>query len=208
VIPHGAFDYLTQLPEGKLPPELESVHGPVVLLFGLIRPYKGADVLLRAFAELGSKDAELWIVGRPLGVDMAVLRALAQAAPGRVRFVDRFVVDSEIPAIMRRADVVALPYRDAEQSGVLYTALAFGKAIVATSVGGFEEVARAGNGETIRLVPPGDEAALAGALDAVLGDPAERGRLESAASAAASGPYSWDVVAQKTLALYNRILAR
>jgi len=208
VIPHGAFDYLAQLPEGKLPPELEGVHGPVVLLFGLIRPYKGADVLLRAFAELGSKDAELWIVGRPLGVDMAVLRALAQAAPGRVRFVDRFVVDSEIPAIMRRADVVALPYRDAEQSGVLYTALAFGKAIVATSVGGFEEVARAGDGETIRLVPPGDEAALAGALDAVLGDPAERGRLQSAASAAASGPYSWDAVAQKTLALYDRILAR
>ena len=52
VIPHGAFDYLTELPERPLPPELEGASGPVILLFGLIRPYKGADVLLRAFAEM------------------------------------------------------------------------------------------------------------------------------------------------------------
>ena len=88
-----------------------------------------------------------------------------------MRFVDRFVSDSEVPALMRRADVVALPYRDAEQSGVLYTALAFGKAIVATSVGGFPEVAAAGEGETIRLVPPGDHSALAEALSTVLTEP-------------------------------------
>jgi glycosyltransferase involved in cell wall biosynthesis len=206
VIPHGAFDYLAELPERPLPAELEGADGPVILFFGLIRPYKGADVLLRAFGELGAENAELWIAGRPLGVDMAELRRLAAEVGGRVRFVDRFVSDSEVPALMRRADVVALPYRDAEQSGVLYTALAFGKAIVATSVGGFPEVAAAGEGDTIRLVPPGDHTALADALGVVLSQPSERARLEAAARAAASGPYSWGSIAARTLALYERLL--
>ena len=207
VIPHGAFDYLTRLPERPLPPELEGAEGPVILFFGLIRPYKGADVLLRAAAELQGDDAEVWIAGRPLGVDMDELRQLAAAAGRRVRFVDRFVSDSEVPALMRRADVVVLPYLDAEQSGVLYTALAFGKAIVATDVGGFGEVAEAGEGETIRLVPPGDHSALAEALGTVLSDPGERARLEAAARAAADGPYSWDAIAARTIALYERLTA-
>ena len=208
VIPHGAFDYLTRLPERPLPPELDGATGQVILLFGIVRPYKGADVLLRAFAELDAGETEVWIAGRPFGVDMAELRRLADVAAGKVRFLDRFVSDSEIPALMRRADVVALPYRDAEQSGVLYTALAFGKAIVASSVGGFPEVAQAGDGETIRLVPPGDEAALAEALHDVLTRPAERARLEAAALSAARGPYSWDAVAKQTLDLYGRVLGR
>ena len=50
VIPHGAFDYLTRLPEEKpLPAELAGAEGPVILFFGLLRPYKGIDTLLEAF---------------------------------------------------------------------------------------------------------------------------------------------------------------
>ena len=154
VIPHGAFDYLTRLPEERpLPPELEGPERPVILIFGVIRPYKGTDVLLEAFAEI--EDAELWIVGRPLATDVAELQRLAKAAPGRVRFVTRYVPDSEVPAIMRRADIVVLPYRDADQSGVLYTALAFGKPIVASAVGGFPETlaAQARGGWSRRATP-------------------------------------------------------
>ena len=52
VIPHGAFDYLTRLPEEKpLPAELEGAEGPVILFFGLLRPYKGIDILLEAFRQ-------------------------------------------------------------------------------------------------------------------------------------------------------------
>src|SRR6478735_7224802 len=50
VIPHGAFDYLTRLPEEKpLPAELKGAEGPVILFFGLLRPYKGIETLLEAF---------------------------------------------------------------------------------------------------------------------------------------------------------------
>lgn len=205
VIPHGALDYLTRLPEAPLPPELEGAAAPVILTFGLIRPYKGVDVLLRAFAGIEG-EAELWVVGRPLGLDMAALQRLAAAARGRVRFVPRYVPDPELAAIVRRAHIVALPYRDADQSGVLYTALAFGKPIVASAVGGFPGVlSEHGAGA---LVPPGDPEALATALDELLGDAGERERLAAAARAAAEGPYSWDEVAARTLDLYRRLASR
>src|SRR5207248_8378429 len=129
--------------ELPLPDELAGVKAPVVLFFGLIRDYKGVDVLLRAWRSV--PDAELWIVGMPR-VDMAPLRALAGE---RVRFVPRFVDDLELPAYFRRADLVVLPYRAADQSGVLYTALAFGKPTVLSDVGGFGDVGAA------RMVPPG-----------------------------------------------------
>jgi glycosyltransferase involved in cell wall biosynthesis len=200
VIPHGAFDYFTRLPEEKpLPPELEGAEGPVILFFGLLRPYKGLDTLLRAFREL--QGAELWIVGNPR-MDLAPPRRLAAEAPGRVRFVTRFVEDAEVPAIFRRADLVVLPYRDAEQSGVLYTGLAFEKPLVLSTVGGFPEVAATG---AARLVPPEDPDALAEALSELTADPEARERLAAAARAAAAGPYSWDSIASRTLALYEEL---
>ncbi len=80
VIPHGAFDYLTrQEREVPLPEELRAVEGPVILAFGLVRPYKGTDVLLEAFGRI--EGAELWIAGMPR-MPMDELRELAERAPG------------------------------------------------------------------------------------------------------------------------------
>jgi glycosyltransferase involved in cell wall biosynthesis len=201
VIPHGAFDYLTRLPEeAPLPEELEGAEGPVILFFGLLRPYKGIDTLLEAFRRV--EGAELWIVGNPR-MEVEPLRRLAAEATGRVRFLTRFVDDAEIPAIFRRADLVALPYRDAEHSGVLYAALAFGKPLVLSAVGGFPEVAEQG---LARLVPPEDPPALAAALAELVGDETARTELGEAAGRAAAGAYSWDEAARKTLALYRELL--
>lgn len=203
VIPHGAFDLFVP-PAGAplprpLPPELAAVPAerPVVLMFGLLRPYKGVDVLLEAWR--GIDDAELWIVGLPK-LDLAPLRA---AAPPNVRFVPRFVADDEIPAFFGRADLVVLPYREIDQSGVLFTALAFGKALLLSDVGGFPEVAASGAAE---LVPPGDAPALHAALVRLLADPAARARLAAAAAEAAATTWSWDAIATRTLALYQSLL--
>lgn len=197
VIPHGAFVHLAEHPSPvALPPELAAVEKPVVLCFGLMRPYKGIDVLLEAWA--GVEDAELWVAGLPK-MDIAPLRA---AAPPGVRFMPRFVTDEEIPAFFRRADLVVLPYREIDQSGVLFTALAFGAPLLLTEVGGFPEVAATGAAE---LVPPGDPAALHAALVRLLADPAARERLAAAARAAAAGPYAWDAIAARHLALYRAL---
>jgi glycosyltransferase involved in cell wall biosynthesis len=200
VIHHGAFEHLTRLPSQPLAGELEGVSGPVVLFFGLLRPYKGVDVLLEAWRSLGAATGgELWIVGRPR-MDIAPLRAVA---PPGVRFISRYVPDAELAAYFRRADVVALPYSRTErfdQSGVLATALAFAKPVVLSDVGGFGEVAATGAGV---LVEPGDVASLSAALGRLLGDETERSRLAQAARAAAEGPYSWDQAALKTLDVYR-----
>jgi glycosyltransferase involved in cell wall biosynthesis len=198
VVHHGAFDYLTKLrSERPLPAELAEIERPVVLFFGLLRPYKGLEVLLEAWR--GIDDAELWIVGRP----RVALQPLEAIAPEGVRFVPRFVQDSELPAYFRRADVVALPYSSTERfdfSGVLATALAFGRPVVASNLGGFSEVAEIGGA---RLVPPDDPVALNRALSEVLHDPQERSRLAAGARAAAAGPYSWEQTAARTLELYR-----
>jgi glycosyltransferase involved in cell wall biosynthesis len=202
VIPHGALEHLTRRSDERpLPHELAAVEGPVVLYFGVVRDYKGVDVLIEAMN--GVPDGELWVVGRPLGVSMERLRALAR--PGRVRFVDRYVSDSELPAFFRRADLVALPHRSVDVSGVLFAGLAFGKAMVLSDVGGFREVAEdTGAG---RLVAPDDPDALGAAIAELLADAAAREALEERAAAAAAGSYSWDRIAERTLAIYSEALA-
>ncbi len=200
VVPHGAFTHLTaQEHEEALPAELTaaSAEDPVALFFGLLRPYKGIETLLEAWR--GIKEGQLWVVGR----SRMPLEPLRAAAPAGVRFVPRFISDAALPALFRRADVIVLPYTRTErfdQSGVLATALAFGKAVILTDVGGFSEVAAHGAAE---LVPPGDPAALRAALMHLLADRSARERLERVAAAAAAGPYSWNEAARRTLAVYR-----
>ena len=204
VIHHGAFAHAVDGPRAPLPRELAPAGGaggrPVVLFAGLLRPYKGLDTLLQAWRWVTG--AELWIAGRPM-MDLAPLRAMGGDG---VRWVPRFVSDGELATLLERADIVVLPYARTQrfdQSGVLATALAFGKAVVLTDVGGFSEIAAAG---AARAVTPGDPSALGAALSALVTDPPERERLAAAALAAARGPYSWDVAARATLALYQRVI--
>jgi glycosyltransferase involved in cell wall biosynthesis len=197
VIHHGAFAHLAALAPAPLEPSLAAVQRPVVLFFGLLRPYKGLETLLEAWR--GVDGAELWIVGRPrMELPSDLLR------PG-VRVVPRFVSDPELAGFFRRADVVVLPYSRTERldfSGVLATALTFGRAIVVSDVGGLGEVAAQG---AARLVAPDDPGALHAALVELIDDPAARERLGAGALAAAAGLYSWDAAARQTLALYRSL---
>ena len=166
MIAHGAFAHLAApAPDAAAAPLPAAGERPVVLCFGLMRPYKGIDLLLEAWA--GIEGAELWIAGMPR-MDIAPLRA---AAPPGVRFVPRFIGDGELPAYFRRADLVVLPYREIDQSGVLFTALAFGKPLLLSDVGGFPEVAATG---AARTFPAGDARALGAALRELLARPATR----------------------------------
>ena len=222
VIPHGAFDYLTRLPEEKpLPPELADPNPvwngepgsrpPVVLFFGLLRPYKGIDVLIRAAEQLaaptGEVAPELWIVGNPR-MDLTDLMERTARLRLDVRWLPRFIEDAEIPAIMRRADLLVLPYLDGEQSGVLYTGIAFGKAMVVSDVGGIGEVAREHG--VASLVEPGDADSLGEELARLVTGPraqSGRERLEASCRAAAEGPFAWKRIARQTIDLYEELLA-
>lgn len=199
VIAHGVLEHLTA-GAGELPAELRSVPAAsrVVLCFGLMRPYKGLDVLLDAWGQ-GLEGAELWLVGMPR-MDIGELRE--RAGPG-VRILARYVADGELAACFSRADLVVLPYRQADQSGVLFTALAFGRPLLLSDVGGFPELARTG---AARCVPAGDALALRAALAELLADPEQLRRMRAAAAAARSGEYSWPAIARRTLELYETLL--
>jgi glycosyltransferase involved in cell wall biosynthesis len=237
VIRHGAFAHLAALPVGP-PPFGPPPFGPppfgpppfgpppfgrqagrgagaarVVLFFGLLRPYKGLDVLLEAWRRLRADEresAQLWIAGMPrmslaaAGLpDLDTAAGRRAAAEARIHVAPRFITDSELPAYFARADLVVLPYREIDQSGVLFTALAFGRPLLLSAVGGFPELAATG---AARLVPPGDPDALANELARLLGDPDGLQRMASAARAAAEGPYSWAAIAKEHLRLYERLL--
>ncbi len=138
-----------------------------------------------------------------LGPLHAAALAAERAGAGRVRLLPRFVSDAETGALMRRASLVALPYREIDQSGVLFTALGAGRPLLLSDAGGFPEVAATG---AARMVPVGDAGALAAALAELLGDDAALGEMAARAATAAAGTYSWEASARAHLELYGRLL--
>jgi glycosyltransferase involved in cell wall biosynthesis len=199
LIPHGVLRPWEGLPAQPLPQDLGDRDGPVVLFFGLLRPYKGLDVLLEAWR--GIEGAELWIVGMPR-MDIARLRG---CAPPGVRFLTSFVPDAQIPALFDRASLVVLPYREIDQSGVLFTALGAGAPLLLSDVGGFPEIASTG---AARIFEAGATEALHTALRELLSDSASLARMAEHAEAAAERDFSWKQIAASTLELYRSLLER
>ena len=180
---------------------------PRILFFGLIRPDKGLDVLIEALPAVAERvpDVTLAVVGSPrMPLEPLRERAEVLGVAGRITWDLRFVPEAEVPAVLARASVVALPYRWIEGSGVLATALAQGVPPVATAVGTFPELcAEYDLGDP---VPPDDPAALALALVRALIDSAARARA-AAGMERARAELTWERTAQMTLDLYGRALA-
>src|SRR3954468_619112 len=198
LIRHGVIEHVTAIDGAvPLPDDLAAVEGPVVLCFGILRHDHAVDVLLEAWK--GVTGAELWVVGPP----QIPMDDLVRDAPPNVRFVPRFITDPEMAAFFERADLVAMPYREMESSGVLATALAFGRPIVGTPVGTLADLGALGAAE---LVPLEDRDALRAALVRLIGDDDARARLAAGARGAARGEWSWDTIAAQTMHLYGRLL--
>jgi glycosyltransferase involved in cell wall biosynthesis len=140
------------------------VHGRVILFFGLIRAYKGLRTLLEAFAlEKDALDATLLVVGEFYEDRAPYDAAIRELGIGeRVRIVDRYVPDADVPAYFRLADVVVLPYVSATQSAIVQTAFSFERPVIVTAVGGLPDVVK--DGVTGFVVPPQNPRALAGAM--------------------------------------------
>ena len=177
----------------------------VVLCFGNVRPYKGVDVLLRAFAAVRQRvpAARLVIAGKPWEDWAPYERLIAEL--GLRDAVDThlgFVPAADVGTFFAAADVVALPYLQFDaQSGVGTRALHHGRALVVTDAGGLPELVS----DPRAIVPSGDAGRLAEALVAVLTDSALRARLETASKARA-GELNWDSIAEQTVAFYQTLV--
>lgn len=159
----------------KLPPlasgpvTLPEAHtGPRrVLCFGRLRAYKGLDLLAEALRLIGPRpDMEVRIVGQ--GPETSELAAL-RATPG-VTVENRWVPEGEVISLLTWADILVLPYREASQSGIAPTALAAGRQVIATRVGGLPEQLAA---EPLATLCEPDAKSLAGALKSALAGPAD-----------------------------------
>ncbi len=133
--------------------------GRVLLFFGLIREYKGLDLLIEAFGKLGPGH-HLVIAGEPYG-DFGPYRKLIDRNPnkGNIHLHARFIGDDEVPRFFSAADAVVLPYRTATQSGITAVAYHFGVPVVATDVGGLGSTVE--QGKTGILLPHGTADAVA-----------------------------------------------
>lgn len=182
-------------------PEPAPPSGRTILFFGLLREYKGIDLLLRAFAHV--PDARLVIAGDPLD-PVAPLQELADSLgiAARVEWRLGFLADDELEALLRDATLVALPYRRIDSSGVLATALGHGRPVVVSDVGSLGDTVREfGAGLVVR---PEDPAALAEALTALLDDEAALAEA-FAGTARARAELTWERAAEAHERVYESV---
>jgi len=135
--------------------QLELDEGKKTLLFfGLIRDYKGLDLLIAAMLLL-DESYQLIIAGESYG-DFGKYRQAIESSPARSRIkaLNRYIADDEVSQLFSAADLLVTPYRSATQSGVIPIAYHFDLPVLATDVGGLKEsIERAGTGLVCHPTP-------------------------------------------------------
>lgn len=166
--------------------------GRLVVFFGLVREYKGLDLLIAALADPRLQDVNLFIAGEAYGdrkqyQDQIFRLGLIE----RVVWRNEFIANEVVSAVFCAADVVVQPYRTASQSGVTQIAYHFGRPMIVTDVGGLPEMVTHGHGA---LVCSPDAEALADSIhtfydQGLEGSFSQMVRLESAR-------FSWRAMAE------------
>jgi glycosyltransferase involved in cell wall biosynthesis len=175
---------------------------PVVGTIARFRPQKALEVLLDAFASIarGLPEAQLVLAGDGPCRDRLERQARSLGLDGRVRFLG---MREDVDVVLRGLDVAAIS-SDFEGSPLFgFECMAHRRPLVATAVGGLLDVFE--DGRTALLVPPGDSAALARALEALLRDPERRESIASAAHAELGG-YTIDRIVARYVDLYEGLV--
>lgn len=182
------------------PPEREPEDN-IVLFVGRLVYRKGLHVLVRATQRVRSKDFKLYIVGG--GYMELPIRMLAKAygVEDRVELLG-VVPERDKVELYRKAKIVVVPSIFNESFGIVaLEAMATGRPVIASRVGGLEDVVV--NGETGILVEPGSEEKLAEAIETLLEDEAYRRKLGAKARRLVEERYSWDTIVDRIIDVYN-----
>jgi glycosyltransferase involved in cell wall biosynthesis len=186
-------------PSGVLRELLGIGDAPLIGMLGRLVPIKDVASAIDAVNRVPA--AHLAVIGD--GEDRAVLEARV-ASLGLERRVHFVGWRHDVAAVLADIDVALLTSRNEGTPVALIEAAAAGRAAVATDVGGVRSVVTDGVGGL--MVPAGDVAAIAAALDALLGDPARRATMGDAARAHVRERFSVDRLARDTGALYDELL--
>ncbi len=210
-LPAGAF---LEIPNGveferfaaAAPSADRADDAPTVLFVGRLERRKGLEQLVRAFIRVKTQrpSARLVVVGE--GPERRRCEAIIpERLRSQVTFVGRGGPD-DLPSLYAAADVFAAPALGGESFGiVLLEAMAAGTPVVASAIPGYRTLLR--DGVEGRLVPPGDVAALAQALDTLLGNPSLREAMSRAGRETAQR-YDWPVVARQVRDVYSDVVER
>lgn len=210
IIPHGPlFHDAPTVPRQEARARLAvGEEQPLVLFFGLIRPYKGVEFLLEAWQAITANcpHAMLLIAGSG---DLSYLDTIRHKVEelgltDSVRLDFRYIPEEELPVFFQAADILVYPYRDVTQSGALLAGLSFGKPIVATNIGGFCEILD--HGTTALLIDYGNCEQLATSLTELINGPEVRARMSKSVYEEMRNNYSWESIAGKTIACYHSVL--
>jgi glycosyltransferase involved in cell wall biosynthesis len=189
--PHPLYD---QFPEAAR--ELPRRANQELLFFGLVRPYKGLDLLIEALGMLPpTADFFLTIAGEFWQGKRAVLKRIEELSlRNKIEILDEYIPDQEVAGLFQRADMVVLPYRSATGSGVIPLAYHYDKPVIVTRVGGLPDAVT--DRETGLIVEPENPRALAAAISGI-----SREKLASMAVniAAHKHRFSWEGLLQKIM---------
>ena len=176
-----------------------------VLFFGRLSAYKGLSVLYGALPIVSER-----IAGLQVDVAGEVVPGYQLPSPpvlsngGELRVSPHYMDNSRLAALVQHASVVVCPYIDATQSGVVLTSYALGRPVVGSAVGGLPEYIR--HEQTGLLVPPGDPAALAAAIERVLLEDGLLARLSSGVAALKGGDLDWATIGDSVMRIYEQVI--
>lgn len=179
-----------------------------LLAFGTIRPYKGTEDLLEAFAQIAPNilDVNLLIAGKPIGQAPEDLVSYIRKLnlQNRVIFRPDYIDLEDIAHYFEACDIAVYPYHAIYQSGALQLAYAFARPVIATAVGAFPETVD--NGKNGLLVSPRNPKELAQGLSEMLSYSTEKMKAMGKHSRhLANTRYAWPSVAEKTIRIYQQL---
>jgi len=195
-VPHGVLGKITSGHDKNWQPG-------VVLFFGRIEEYKGLKYFIEAVNIVSTKYVSIKGIIAGTGQDLENHKSDI-INNDNFELIDRYIKDVEVPTLFNRANVVILPYTDATQSGVVATALSYGRPIVTTRVGSIDEVVKDGvNG---LIVQPKDAQALADAMFKIISNTALANEMADNARQLAETELSWSCIADKTMLVYKHAI--
>jgi len=196
VIPHGDYSFFTKYSKNGV----EEMN--CVLFFGNLLDYKGLEYLIKAEPLITKRIPDVKIIIAGEG-NFEKYRDLIRDV-NKFEICNKFIPDEEVAELFQRAKVIALPYIEGTQSGVIPVAYAFKKPVVVTNVGSIPEVVD--DGKTGFIVPPRDEKALADAIVKLLKDNELRGEMGENAYTKMKEELSWDKITEKTMEVYKETI--
>lgn len=205
-------DQIATIPLGvdtdRFHPRREREAGRIVTVASADEPLKGVPVLLRALAKVREThpEARLTLVSK-LKKDGAAASLISSLGLSDAIDVVSGVDDDELARLVGTAEIAVVPSLYEGFSLPAVEAMSSGCALIASDAGALPEVVGTDGAAGI-LVAPGDDAALAESIVALLSDPEERERLSTGARERVMQRYSWAAVAGRTVQVYEAAIAR